>query len=120
MTFYRKMDDQYSKVKAVLSEYTAWNGLSCRDALGKYSTMQSRLSSIPSMCSVLSVPEPCPKMSFQMSGLSDMLSFGHLGKIVVREEAEEVTEKSTDEGRTGHAGDLPPTKKRKNQCPQTD
>jgi hypothetical protein len=80
------VDEQYSKVKAVLKEYESWKSLPCRDALEQYEVVQSHLSSIASMSSDFNVPqlcEPCPKISFQMSGMSEMLSFGHLGKIVV-------------------------------------
>ncbi len=135
-SFPRKLDEQHSKVKAVLTEYASWKSLSSREALEQYSTMQSRLSSIPSMCSGLDMPthcQLCPKMSFEMSGLSDGLSFGHLGKITVEE----------DDGRRGAAvsslpgnggardsidppgnmppniGNMPPNKKRKTIQPSS-
>lgn len=110
-------------MKAVLSDYTLWQGLSCRDALEQYNAMQSRLSNIASICSGLNVPqlcEPCPRMSFQMSGLSQMLSFGDLGKIVVGGGGEWNTrgrdgeaELRGDTTSTDPQTDPPPTKKRK-------
>ena len=81
----RKLDEQYSKVKAVLSEYSSWKSLPSKDALENYSEIQSRLSSIPSLCGGIDIALDCecgPKLSFEMSGLSEMVSFGKLGKIV--------------------------------------
>lgn len=82
----RKLDEQYSKVKDVLSEYSSWKSLPSSDAIANYSEIQSRLSSIPSLCGGIDFLLECecsPKLSFVMSGLSEMVSFGNLGKIVV-------------------------------------
>ena len=107
------MEEQYSKVKTVLSEYSSWKALSSRDALENYSTIHSRLSSVSSMCSDVTPHQlrMCPKLSFEMNTLSEMVSFGHLGKISVGEELSQSVNVARDSSEL--LEDLPPNRKRK-------
>lgn len=115
---HRKLEEQYSKVKDILSEFTAWQSLPQREGLEKFSTVHSSLSSIPSLCSGVSLPQEhqlSPKMSFEMRGLSDMLAFGQLGRLVVESSASNKTRANENSGRSGSTDpeDVPPNRKRK-------
>ena len=111
---HRKLEEQYSKVKAVLSDFTAWQNLPQREGLEKFSEVQASLSSIPSLCSGISLPSEhplTPKISFEMAGLSDSLTFGQLGRLVLEDPSE--TGDGSSSSNIELEGNVPPHKKRK-------
>ena len=121
MLLCRKLEEQYSKVKDVLGEYTSWQSLPPREGLEKFSEVQSSLSSIPLLCSgvgLLQDHQLSPKISFEMSGLSDMMGFGQLGRLVVESSADSskttpTVESSSRGDSVDPEGDVPPSKRRK-------
>ena len=105
-------------MKSVLSEYSSWQTLSAKEALDKYTEVQTNLSSIATLCSEVKQSlqsEPCPKLSFEMKNLSEILSFGQLGRIIVGEKAEHSvgTDGAGEMGYNGLSQELPPTKRKK-------
>ncbi len=103
-------------MKDILNEYTTWKTFPAREAMEKYTGVQSRLSSISSLCAEANVSEqcePCPKLSFEMNILSESMSFGQLGRIVLEGKDKTDTAGSCSQTDTHEPGDLPPNRKRK-------
>ena len=109
-------------MQTALNDYASWQALPAKDALEKYTGVQSQLSSITSVCSGASNATPLQsesllRLSFEMSSLSEMVSFGCLGRIVVggglKEERENHLVTDSEAGNHETSGGLPPNKRRK-------
>lgn len=118
---FRKLEEKHVQVMDILNNHTSWQSLPVKAALEGFIDIQSQLSNIKTLCDakVLSqMSEPCPKVSFEMCALSEILPFASLGRIVLGKE------KERNPVRTGHFNDiasqemfgeqLPIKKKRKN------
>lgn len=120
----RELEEQYFKVKSILSGYTSWNSLPPREALEKSAEVQSDLSNIPSLCRGVKLPPQgaalYPKITFE-SGRFEIPSLGQLGRVMVdgiaKVDGVAKVEQSllSDGERDGldPPSDLPPNKKRK-------